>query len=309
MSKVVPDHKVYVDLKRLVEMQLHAKEVEFLPRQVMHSVLAGRHSSRLRGRGLSFEELRAYRVGDDIRTLDWKVTNRTRKPHVRVYTEERERDVIILVDQRCHMFFGSQVQMKSVTAADVAALAVWRVLAVNDRVGALVFNDKSITKIKPQRSRKTAMQILQSIVQMNHQLAAKQSNQNTMQLDHVLHQAERLCGHDCMLILISDLNGWNQQCLERVKRIKAHNDLIVSFVVDPLEQSLPQHKQLVISDGDLQICVDTELDHLKNKFDETFSAKLDSLRSVLSEYAVPLSLVDTISPAYQQLHTLGVGNE
>jgi hypothetical protein len=140
-------------------------------------------------------------------------------------------------------------------------------------------------------------------------LAAKQSNQNAMQLDHVLHQAERLCGHDCMLILISDLNGWNQQCLERVKRIKAHNDLIVSFVVDPLEQSLPQHKQLVISDGDLQICVDTELDHLKNKFDETFSAKLDSLRSELSEYAVPLSLVDTITPAYQQLQSLGVGNE
>ncbi|MFT7526681.1 MAG: hypothetical protein ACI9LY_001832 [Arenicella sp.] len=308
-DKVVPDHTVYADLQRLIEMQLHANEVDFLPRQVTHSVLAGRHSSRLRGRGLSFEELRAYRVGDDIRTLDWKVTNRTRKPHVRVYTEERERDVIILVDQRSHMFFGSQVQMKSVTAADVAALAVWRVLSVKDRVGALVFNDNSITKIKPQRSRKTAMQILQSILQMNHQLGSNQSNQNAMQLNHVLHQAERLCGHDCMLILISDLDGWNQQCLERIKRIKAHNDLIVSFVVDPLEQSLPPRKQLLISDGDLQISINTEADQLNDKFADRFSARFDSLRSELSEYAVPMSLIDTITPAYQQLHTLGRGNE
>jgi hypothetical protein len=130
-----------------------------------------------------------------------------------------------------------------------------------------------------------------------------------MQLDHVLHQAERLCGHDCMLILISDLNGWNQQCLERVKRIKAHNDLIVSFIVDPLEQSLPQQQQLVISDGHLQISVDTEVDRLKDKFADTFSAKFDSFRSELSEYAVPVSLVDTITPAYQQLHTVGVANE
>lgn len=303
MSEIVPDHRVYVDLKQLVEMQLHAKAFDFLPRQVMHSVLSGRHSSRLRGRGLSFEELRAYRVGDDIRTLDWKVTNRTRKPHVRVYTEERERDVIILVDQRSHMFFGSQVQMKSVTAADVAALAVWRVLSVKDRVGALVFNDTSITKIKPQRSRKTAMQILQSIMQMNHQLGVVENSHNAMQLNHALQQAEQLCGHDCMVILISDFDGWNQQCLDRIKRLKAHNDLIMSFVVDPLEQSLPEDRQLVISDGSLQISVNTEADQLNDKFAETFSSKFDSLQSELSKYGVAVSLIDTVTPVHQQLRS------
>ena len=112
-----------------------------------------------------------------------------------------------------------------------------------------------------------------------------------------------------MLILISDLDGWNQQCLERIKRIKAHNDLIVSLVVDPLEQSLPPSKQLLISDGDLQISVNTEADQLNDKFADRFSARFDSLRLELSEYAVPMSLIDTITPAYKQLHTLGLGNE
>lgn len=304
MTELAPDHKVYANLKKLLDMQLHAKEFDLLPRQVTHSVLAGRHRSRLRGRGLSFEELRAYRVGDDIRTLDWKVTNRTRKPHVRVYTEERERDVVLLIDQRAQMFFGSQVQMKSVTAADLAALAVWRVLSAKDRIGALVFNDNAITKIKPQRSRRTAMQILQLILEMNHQLGASEKSHNPKQLNHVLHQAERLCGHDCMVILISDLNGWDHQCLERVKRLKTHNDLMISFVVDPLEQSLPKHKQLVLSDGDLQISVNTESGQLKDKFAETFAARFDSLQSQLSNYDVPVTLIDTVTPAHQQLHRL-----
>ena len=194
--------------------------------------------------------------------------------------------------------------MKSVTAADLAALAVWRVLSAKDRVGALVFNDNAITKVKPQRSRRTAMQILQLILQMNHQLGASENSHNPTQLNHVLHQAERLCGHDCMVILISDLDGWNQQCWERVKRLKAHNDLIISFVVDPLEQSLPKHKQLVLSDGDLQISVNTEADQLNDKFAETFTASFDSLQSQLSKYGVPVTLINTVTPAHQQLHRL-----
>ena len=100
MINTVTEHTVYADLKQLVGLQYKAKGFSFLPKQPVHSVLTGRHTSRLRGRGLNFEELRHYRQGDDIRTMDWKVTNRTGKPHVRVYTEERERPVIMLIDQR-----------------------------------------------------------------------------------------------------------------------------------------------------------------------------------------------------------------
>ena len=89
---------VYADLKKLVTLKNQVDGISFLPTQAVHSILSGRYSSRLRGRGLNFEELRHYRAGDDIRTMDWKVTNRTQKPHVRVYTEERERPVLLLID-------------------------------------------------------------------------------------------------------------------------------------------------------------------------------------------------------------------
>ena len=301
MSKVGSDHRVYADLKKLIQLQAHVEGFSFLPRQSISSVLSGQHASRLRGRGVNFEEIRGYRIGDDIRSLDWKVTNRTRKPHVRVHTEERERDVLLLVDQRLHMFFGSQVYMKSVIAAETAALAAWRVLSVKDRIGALVFNDQSIKMVKPQRSRKSVMQILHHISTANHQLTAAGSAQNSKQLNTVLHDAERLCGHDCLVILVSDLDGWNEETLKRIKRIKAHNDLILTLVTDPLEENLPEHDQLVISDGELQIAINTKKQQLKNKFTQQFSVGVDAIQQELSKYGIPVLMMDTIGPAQEQL--------
>ena len=96
---------VYVSLDALVRLKYRIRDVGFLPKQPVHSILNGRYASRLRGRGLNFEELRGYLPGDDTRTIDWKVTARTRKPYVRVYSEERDRPLILLVDQRSSLFF------------------------------------------------------------------------------------------------------------------------------------------------------------------------------------------------------------
>src|SRR5262245_31944715 len=168
--KTVP--RVYTTLEGLVRLRHQAAGFSFLPRQPVQSLLAGRHASKLRGRGLNFEEIRRYQPGDDIRQIDWKVTARTRKPHARVYTEERERPVILVVDQRLGMFFGSRRNFKSVTAAEAAALGAWRTIAVKDRVGSVVFNDAEIRSVRPQRTRSTVMRILQCILDMNHALRA-----------------------------------------------------------------------------------------------------------------------------------------
>lgn len=129
------DPRLYCDYSRLVRIQAQAESFSLLPHLKAGSVLSGRHNSLFRGRGLNFEELRHYQLGDDIRNLDWKVTMRTGKPHVRSYTEEKDRNVMICVDQRSSMFFASQNTMKSVVAAEVAALCGWRVLKDGDRVG------------------------------------------------------------------------------------------------------------------------------------------------------------------------------
>jgi len=211
---------VYASLQDLVASQRRASGFSFLPRQPVHSLLAGRHASRLRGRGLNFEEIRHYQMGDDIRQIDWKVTARTRKTHSRVFTEERERTTLLLVDQRITMFFGSVKNMKSVTAAEAAALAAWRVLAQKDRVGALVFNDSRIEEIRPQRSQATVMRILHAVVQQNHALSVTGGAQaNPGMFNEVLRHCDRLAKHDCLICIISDAYGHDEESRQLLTRI------------------------------------------------------------------------------------------
>ena len=151
---------VYVSLDDLLALEYRGRKVSFLPRQPVRSLLSGRFASRMRGRGLNFEEIRDYRPGDDVRSIDWKVTARLQKPHIRVFNEERDRQALLVVDQRLSMFFGSRRAMKSVAAAEAAAIGAWRVLGAGDRVGAIVFDDRELTEFRPRRSRSTVLQIL-----------------------------------------------------------------------------------------------------------------------------------------------------
>jgi len=293
---------IYTSLQELVALQYKASGFSFLPKQPVHSILSGRHNSRLRGRGLNFEELRHYRAGDDIRTMDWKVTNRTGKPHVRVYSEERERPVLLLVDQRINMFFGSQLKMKSVIAAELAALSAWRVLSVGDRVGALVFNDTDIIETRPHRSRKTVMQILQNVLTLNHALKAEYAAaQNNAQLNLVLREAERLSGHDYLIVIISDMSGWNDETVKRIKRLAQHNDVMASLVFDTLEKNLPDSSRLVLSDGDKQIQVDSGKAGLNQLYTEHFESAVEYLQNELKKHGIPVIPMNTRDDVLSQV--------
>ena len=128
--------------------------------------------SRLRGRGLSFDELRRYTPGDYLRHLDWRATLRFGKPFVRTFTEERDRPTLLLVDQRMNMYFGSRRSFKSVTAAELAALSAWMAFHAGDRVGGLVFGDERVEHIRPLRSRGRIEELCASVARANHYLCA-----------------------------------------------------------------------------------------------------------------------------------------
>ena len=293
---------VYADTSDLVRLQHEARGFSFLPKQPLNSLLAGRHRSKLRGRGLDFEELRHYRIGDDIRAMDWKVTNRTGKPHVRVHTEERERPAFLLIDQRISMFFGSRWKMKSVVAAELAALAAWRVIDVGDRVGAFVFSDADVVEIKPQRYRRTVLRIIGQTARLNHALKAGQEQpHNPDQLNAVLRRVERLAKHDALIAIVSDFAGWNDETVKRMKRAARHNDVIAALVYDPLERELPDTRVMVVSDGGLQIEVDTGQDALRGEFAGRFASRVDYLRSELNKHGVPVLPIDTTEPVAHQL--------
>ena len=303
------DDRIHVDLKTLIKLQYQARGFSFLPSQPLHSIRSGKHSSRLRGRGLNFEELRHYRPGDDIRSLDWKVTNRTGKPHVRTYTEERERSVVVVVDQRIGMFFGSIDRMKSVVAAEAAALSAWRVLGVGDRVGAVVFNDTGLVPIRPHRSSASVVRICQQIQRMNHELRADAIIEPAVGLNDVksnainnaIDEAARMCAHDGLMVIVSDMAGWNEQTVTLLRRFSIHNDALVALVYDPLETELAEVQPLVVSDGRMQIEVSAHKDDLQQRYADAYSASLNELESTLQRYRIPVLPLNTTEKIVTQV--------
>ena len=304
-----PDSQVYTSLRDLARLRYKARGFSYLPRQPIGSLLAGRKRSRLRGRGLDFDELRHYRPGDDIRTMDWRVTNRTGKPHVRVYREERDRPVFLVVDQRLSMFFGSQSRMKSVVAAEVAALTAWRVTSVGDRVGAIIFNDSKRHESRPARSSQRVMGWLGELTRMNQALSVDtQLGGGEHALNGALQLLERSIGHDYLVIVISDFHGWNDATLSSLRRLSQHNDVVCSLIFDPLERDISAADQLVVSDGQLQLAVEPAEQDLGERFTETFDNTFNRVQATLKRYDIPLMSIDTVaSPVEQIRDTLGGG--
>jgi uncharacterized protein (DUF58 family) len=299
-TEAAQDDRVAVSLAHLRALEYSARGFSFLPRQPVRSILSGRHSSRLRGRGLDFEELRHYRPGDDIRTMDWRVTNRTGKPHVRVYTEERERRIYLLVDQRISMFFGSQRAMKSAVAAEIAALAAWRVVGVGDRVGALIFDDQHSYHFTPRRSREAVINILKRLETANAALGAG-CQANAEQLNIAFDALLRRVTHDALVIYIGDGFGWDERSDEMLKRLSLNNDVIAINVFDPAERELPALDELVVSDGEMQIVVPGTRQELQARFEQSYLNHVQHMREALQRFGLPLIEVDTVNDPLQQL--------
>ena len=279
---------VHVDLPQLLRLRGQAEGFSFLPRQPVHSVLAGRRASRLRGRGLDFEELRGYVPGDDIRSIDWHSTARLGEAFVRVFREERGRTGLFVVDQRSQMFFGTREQMKSVTAAEAAALGAWRMLAQQDRVGALLLGDQELCELRPQRSRRAVLRLLHELVRLGRQLPGDASGPPQRSLDDALEAALRVARHDALVTIISDLHDAGPRTAQLVTRLARHNDVLVVHVYDEMERALPSAGRVVFGEPGAQLEVDTHDGALRTRFAEEHASRVERARRFLLHRRTPM---------------------
>lgn len=293
---------VYVSLAQLMALEFKARDLSFLARQPQGSILAGNHASRLRGRGLNFDELRRYQPGDDLRHLDWRASLRTGKPVVRTFTEERDRPALIVVDQRMSMFFGSQRSFKSAVAAELAALAAWMVFHAGDRVGGLVFNDQRIDSIAPLRSRKRVEALLSRVVQQNSALnAGNPDAEDEDQLDKALQRCVGVAGHDHLICIVSDFAGAGERTLQLMRQLSAHNDVIALQVYDPLALKLPNNGRLLVTQGELQVELAIEKRNVHQPLGDFLSGRLKDVATLLRRSQVPLMMISTAEDAHGQL--------
>lgn len=295
---------VTIPLEALIQLKADARGFSFLPRQPVSSLLAGRHASRLRGRGLAFEELRHYQQGDDVRTIDWKATARLRSPQVRVYSEERERPVLFVVDQRRPMFFGSRRAMKSVAAAEITALGAWRALGSGDRVGGIVFNETELVDLRPQRGQPQVLRLLHETARLNQALAASpHSSSGKLTLNHALDAARRRANHDHLLVLVSDFDGADDETRRLATLIAAHNDMLAIAVYDPLGASLQAQPGMLAEIGGESIAVPLN-SGFPAAFQRAFARRLDEWTEIFRALKVPVLPVSTAAPPAEQLREL-----
>ncbi|MDR9826786.1 DUF58 domain-containing protein [Vibrio sp. FNV 38] len=268
------DPRVYCDYAQLVRIQSQVGAFNLLPNAKVGTQLDGRHTSKLRGRGLNFEELRHYHLGDDIRNLDWKVTLRTGKPHVRGYTEEKDRNVVICVDQRSSMFFATQSVMKSVIACEVAALIGWRALKESDRISCMLLSDKGLQHTKATRTQASFLSFLKTLSQRNQTLNAQTPRESTSSISDMIKHLSRSRCREATIIIISDWADVSKTDIDRLNSLQRSNDIIPVLVTDPIEQQLPENfiqQQWRVGDGDHQISLERESQ--RRRINTAFEAK------------------------------------
>ncbi len=292
--------RVHPTLDDLVRLQFDARGFSLSSRQPVSSLLSGRHASRLRGRGLTFEELRDYRPGDDIRAMDWKATARLRKPHIRVYSEERERPVLLVVDQRTTMFFGSSRTTKATTATEVAALAAWRTLNNGDRVGALILSDDDVVEVKPHRSRTNVLRICHELVRANRQLSASNGVRDSTSLNDGFRRAVNVANHDHLVVMVTDFAGSDKTTRKHCTYLAAHNDVLAVMIYDPLGIQLPVQGPMDATDGRQQVRI-PEDGQFEQRFESEFRNKCSEVRQQMSALRIPVLPICTHEPVKDQL--------
>jgi len=290
-----------VDLRTLLMQRYAAKLIEYGLHRRSVAGISGLHLSKMRGRGIDFEEFRPYQPGDDIRTIDWRVTARTSKPFTKVFREERERPVIIAVDQSSSMFFGSRGAFKSVTAAQAAAIFCWLAIDNGDRVGGLVYSDSNFSLVRPKRSRRSALHLLNKLQQFNNALATtdhalrfeQRNATGRAGLANALGQIRRITKPGSTLYIISDFSSINEAGLRYLYQISRHNNVICCFVHDPLEENLPAPGYYTITDGREKGTLNAYDKTAREQYQQGFTERLEALRAELNKLQIPMLTLRT----------------
>jgi len=298
--------EVVTTLKDLMRYEFLVQAGNLLPKHPVYSILASRHASKLRGRGLDFEEVRHYVAGDDIRNIDWRVTARTGETHSKVFNEEKERPTFILLDQSSSMFFGSQRFVKSVSAAHAAAIAAFYTIKRGDRVGGIIFNEDGYDYVIPKRSKAVVQHLLQQIVERNEILPLRKiAKPNTELLNCMLQRTQAAVTHDYVVTVISDFSAINEETKLYLRNMSHHNDVILIHIYDALDEVLPDGK-LILSDGRRQIAWQNSKRKWGEKYRKSFADMKHELTEEFNRYRIPIVFFNTAETIEDQImHAMG----
>jgi uncharacterized protein (DUF58 family) len=274
-STVSTNERVFITLKTLIDLAKPATGLN-LKRRSIHSQQSGGYLSPIKGRGMEFEESRIYQAGDDIRSIDWRVTARTGKTHTKVFREERERPVFISVDNRATMHFATRGVFKSVLAAKLAGLLAWAAQHQGDRIGGQLFSEQACCELKPQNGRHAVLRFLNMLVREDEGSKAAVS----MTLEHVLARLTQHARPGSLVYIISDFRGINDAAELHLAKLAQHCQVVLIFVYDALESNLPTKGRYRFTDGTQDVVIDTSDLQRVETYHQHFEQRLQRLQQL-----------------------------
>ncbi len=265
----IPDNRftgdgIHLGAAELIALRPRCNALSLPMHRPAASSLAGAYRSRFWGRGMDFIESRVYQPGDDIRNMDWRVTARTGKAHTKIFQEERERPVLIVLDAGSSLFFGTRKRLKSVAAGYLAAAVAWTAVRRGDRVGSFMFAPGVHREIRPAGGRRGAMRVIKDLVEW---LDPEKERTGQESLSSALEGVRHAVRPGSLVIIISDFFGLDEDCNRHLSRLRQHNDVIGCQVVDPAEKTLAAGRY-PISDGMHNSMLDTTSEKAKSRFDD-----------------------------------------
>ena len=265
-------------LPELIQLQAAGESLN-LSAMGVRALDGGAHLSPFKGRGVEFDESRPYQPGDDLRTMDWRVTARTGKPHTKVFREERDRPVIIWLDLRRPMHFATRGVFKAARAAQTAALIAWSAVANGDRLGGLVFSEREHVELRPRLGRRAALRLLQAITQNSlWEAPAAAEREEYGDAEHTLARLIRVARPGSMIFLLSDFRNLGEQFEQNFRQLAGRCDVFLIHLFDTVEVELPPPGRYRIHSGSRTVAIDTDSAVDRRRYSAQFQQRRELLQ-------------------------------
>jgi len=292
-----------LEARELIALRNRARDGQRRPRQPVRAARSGSHTTPLKGRGVDFAEVRTYLPGDDVRSIDWRVTARTGRVHTKVFIDERERPVLLLVDLSSSMRFGSRTALKSVAAGRAAALLAWAAIGHGDRVGGVLFADDRHVELRPMSRTRGALQVIAAMCKLHREArpSANGTEVATTAFARAMTRLARLAHPGSVVYVLSDFLTMDQQTCTAVTRLSQHCDLTMGLVYDPVETEAPPPGYYRISDGRRFAVLDLSDRHARQAYASRFEAHRASIEALCRRNPVRFFTLSTAEPTTEGL--------
>ena len=267
-KKKEEDTKLYSKLPKEVIKKI--QRIHIHTNYLVNDILAGEYESAFRGRGMEFEEVREYQAGDDVRDIDWNVTARMGHPYVKVYREERELTIMLMVDVSNSGQFGSVTQLKNEVAAEIAAILAFAAVKSNDKVGLIIFSDMVEKFIPPKKGRNHVWRVIREVLQ--HIPRSKKTDINV-----VLDFLNKITTRRVIAFLISDFIAKEYE--KSLRTTNKKHDVVAISITDPRERELPKVGFIELEDAETgeAMLIDTNDSSIRKGFSALANRTLKEL--------------------------------